>query len=100
MTIIKEPDYKLEVQIDELDFNEELGQVAEYKGINRWILAVRMTCSTCDQVMCFDNGWHAGHIFYPHLHDSQCEVEQTVLLGEKTTEEAREEIPDWQIKER
>lgn len=67
---------------------------------------VRMLCKTCEEEMCFDNGWHAGHIFYSHLNgdgcsdDEQCEVEQTVLLGEETTEEeAREEIPDWQIQD-
>lgn len=106
MAIIKEPDYEMEVQIDQVDVNEELGQVAEHKDVTRWVLGVKMFCRTCEKEMCFDNGWHAGHIFYPHLHgdgcseDEQCEVEQTVLLGEETTEKkAREEIPDWQIQD-
>lgn len=107
MAIIKEPDYDVEVQVDQVEVNEELGQVAEYEDNIRWVLGVRMLCKTCEEEMCFDNGWHAGHIFYPHLHgdgcsndDEQCEVEQTVLLGEETTEEeAREEIPDWQIQD-
>lgn len=63
MAIIKEPDYEMEVQIDQVEVNEELGRVAEHKDVTRWVLGVRMLCKTCEEEMCFDNGWHAGHIF-------------------------------------
>lgn len=98
MAIIKEPNYELEVQPDEVNPNEQLKQLCSYKGVTRWVLAIKMYCKTCEDQKCFDNSCHAGNIFAPHLYTDECEVEQTVLLGEETTEEeAREEIPDWQI---
>lgn len=98
MAIIKEPEYELEVQPDEVDVDEELGSVGEYNGDIRWIRAVKMVCLTCEKEKCFDNSWHAGHIFSPHLDDDRCEVKETVLLGEQVSkQEARDEIPDWRI---
>lgn len=98
MAIIHEPDYELEIQPDEFNPNEQLEQLCEHKGVTRWVLAIKMHCRTCGDQKCFDNSYHAGNIFAPHLHTDKCEVEQTVLLGEETTEkEARKEIPDWRI---
>lgn len=103
MAIIKEPEYELEVQPDEVDVDEELGSVGKHDGELRWIRAVKMRCVTCETEKCFDNSWHAGHIFSPHLLDDdcsedECEVKETVLLGEQTSkQEARDEIPDWRI---
>lgn len=98
MTIIEEPEHELEVHADEVEPHKELTPVGKYEGELRWVRALKTKCVTCETEKCFDDGWHAGHIFYPHLESEDCEVEETVLLGEETTEEqAREEIPDYKI---